>query len=90
MFIGGTTLIVRIAREAGRHFAGNLFATGENCLKTQQGVVKGYARRGDQAPVRDPATRSPARSDGLPKGCRTQKFGRAKRAEKFRALLKKN
>ena len=56
-------------------------------------MAKGYARvalRGEQAPFGDPATRSPVRDDGLPKGCRTQKIGRAKRAKKFGALLKKN
>ena len=55
-------------------------------------MAKGYARvalRGEQAPFGDPATRSPVRGDGLPKGCWTQKIGRAKRAKKFEALLKK-
>lgn len=60
MFIGDTTSIVINKREAPKSCRKTIY-DGNTCVQTQQGVVKGYAKR-----VLQPKT--PARSNGMPKG----------------------
>lgn len=60
MFIGDTTSIVINEREAPKPCRKMIY-DGNTCMQTQQGVVKGYAKR-----VLQPNT--PARSNGMPKG----------------------
>lgn len=67
-------------------FCRKMICHGETCLQTRQWWWKDMPDEGTKL-LLGPATRSPARSDGLPTGCRTRKFEKIKQDQDNRELI---
>ena len=68
IFITDAKSTVRISREARKNLGVYYVAHTRDCMQAQPRIVLGFADMGAKLPDWRPATQSPDRCNGLPKG----------------------